>query len=286
LSDAGQAEVRAVRPGHQRVVLASGAVELSVTPKRNGELLEVEAGGYLFRVVGTRFVVSLSDSSPHLDVHDGQVAVYQRGQRLALIGPGSSWDGRDGSAGRAGVDPEAVPLAPEECKPPSAEPRENCLALAREGSHQRALECFDRQSRHGGLEAEVALYEGARLRRDVLGDLDGALSALRAYIRRFPNGAFFTEASITIVEIEAARGNAAAALAESARIVESGNARERTSELRMLRGHLREQRGEYAQAMTEYAGVIEQNGPLAEIARKRLEVLTSHVNELENQHGQ
>jgi len=264
LSETGNAVARTVRPGYTQIHLARGSVELSVTPKRNSELLDVEAGGFLFRVVGTEFQVSLRNSGPHLDVRKGQVAVYEHGSRLALIGAGGNWDS---SPTVPSETPEHLPVDQETRKQPASKPEQDCLALAREGSHRQALECFDRQSRGRGLDAEVALYEAARLRRDVLGDLNGALSALREYAHRFPNGAFSTESLITIVELEAARGNRAAALQESARILESGKARERASEIRLLRGRLRQQQGEYAQAVTEYTGVIEHGGSLALQAR-------------------
>jgi hypothetical protein len=264
LSKTGKAEARTARPGHTQILLARGSVELSVTPKRNSELLEVQAGGFLFRVVGTEFQVSLRDSGPHLDVSKGRVAVYDHGSQLASIGAGESWDSSQSVPSEI---PEPLPADPQTRKQSASKPGQNCLSLAREGSHKQALECFDRQSQGSGLDAEVALYEGARLRRDVRGDLTGALSALREYTRRFPNGTFSTEASVTIVELEAARGNRAAALQESARILESGKARERATEIRLLRGRLHQQQGEYAQAITEYTSVIEQGGSLALRAR-------------------
>jgi hypothetical protein len=264
LSESGKAEARTVRPGHTRILLVKGSVELSVTPKSNGELLDVEAGDFLFRVVGTEFQVSLSDSGTHLDVRTGRVAVYEHDAQRALIDAGGSWDS---SRVVPRESPEQLPIDVQTRNQPAAKPEQDCLALARGGNHRQALECFNQRSHGSGLDAEVALYEAARLRRDVLGDLNGALSALREYTRRFPNGAFSTEASVTIVELEAARGNAAAALRESAQILESGEARERASEIRLLRGRLRQRRGEYAQAITEYTIVIEQGGSLGLQAR-------------------
>jgi len=264
LSEAGKAEARTAQPGHTQILLVKGSVELSVTPKRQDESLDVQAGGFLFRVVGTEFRVTLRDSGPHLDVRTGQVAVHQHGAQLALIGAGGSWD----SSPVVPIDvTDPLPVDPQTRKPSPPKVEQDCLSLAREGRHDRALDCFDRQAHGSGLDAEVALYEAARLRRDVKGDLSGALAALREYGRRFPSGAFSTEALITIVELEAARGNVAAALRESARILASGQARERASELHLLRGRLFQQQGDYTQAVAEYAVLTAQEGSLALQAR-------------------
>jgi hypothetical protein len=99
----------------------------------------------------------------------------------------------------------------------------------------------------------LALYELARLRRDVLGDANGALATLRSYARRFPSGAFRTEAAVTIVEILAAQGDDAGALAESERLLASGGAIERRSDLHALRARIFARRGDRSRAEAELA---------------------------------
>ena len=69
------------------------------------------------------------------------------------------------------------------------------------GATDRAIACFQEQAASGGLTAEVALLEIARLRRDVSGDLGGAERALDEYRRRFPRGTLSAEAGIARVEL-------------------------------------------------------------------------------------
>lgn len=235
LSERGRATVESPRRGHRRIVLARGSLALAVTPQQEGQGLEIAAGGYVFRVVGTEFTVALREGGTRLEVEAGKVSVLEGSRQLALVTAGGRWESPAPSTLTAA--PSASP-APATSHGLSAAPEQDCLALARQGHHRDALGCFTRQAQGSGLEAEIALYEGARLRRDVLGDPNGALATLRESQRRFPNGTFRTEAAVTVVEILAARGDREAALAEVERLLASGAARERTAELRALRARL------------------------------------------------
>ena len=256
LSPGGRAAVEAPRPGQTRVRLEAGRVALAVTPKHGAERLEVAAGGFVFRVVGTEFTVSLDASGPRLDVREGTVAVLEGERQVALIGAGRSWQ----------RPPEPAPGASAAAATSSTEVADadiDCLAAARRGAHRAALACFEAQARGSGLQAEIAEIEGARLRRDVLGDPRGALAALQGYRRRHPGGAFATEAAVTIVEILAELGDTSAALAESEVLLASSTARERAPELGLLRGRLLRQAGDPERAAEELARVAAGGGPLA-----------------------
>jgi len=255
LSPGGRAAVEAPSPGQTRLRLEAGQVALAVTPKHGAERLEVAAGGFVFRVVGTEFTVSLDANGPRLDVREGTVAVLEGERQVALIGAGRSW--------QRPLEPAPEASAAAAAPSSTAAADADCLAAARRGAHRAALACFEAQARGGGLRAEIAEIEGARLRRDVLGDPRGALAALQGYRRRHPGGAFVTEAAVTIVELLAELGDTSAALAESEALLASSTARERGPELRLLRGRLLRQAGEPGRAAEELASVAAGGGPLA-----------------------
>jgi hypothetical protein len=84
----------------------------------------------------------------------------------------------------------------------------------------------------------MALYELARLRRDVLGDARGALAAASEYRARFPNGSLRNEVDISRVELLADLDQGRQALDESAALLASPGGRERAAELHLLRGNI------------------------------------------------
>lgn len=134
--------------------------------------------------------------------------------------------------------------------------REDCLELARRGDPRAAERCFDQRAAGSGLGAEMALYEMARLRRDVLRDAVGALAALSAYRERFERGSLRNEVDLSRVELLAELGRSTDALRESAAMLASSGGRERAAELHLLRGDvyrrdlrdLRSAAAEYEQA--------------------------------------
>jgi hypothetical protein len=82
----------------------------------------------------------------------------------------------------------AVKEAP--AKPaPSFEPA-TCDALVKAQAFDRAAHCYERRAQGTGLDAELALYELARLRLNALGDAAGAARACELYRARFPAGSF------------------------------------------------------------------------------------------------
>jgi hypothetical protein len=144
----------------------------------------------------------------------------------------------------------------EDRAPGRAKKREDCLELARSGDPRAAERCFDQRAAGSGLGAEMALYEMARLRRDVLRDAIGALEALSAYRDRFERGSLRNEVDLSRVELLAELGRSTDALRESAAMLAGGSGRERAAELHLLRGDvyrrdvrdLRAAAAEYAQA--------------------------------------
>ena len=84
----------------------------------------------------------------------------------------------------------------------------------------------------------MALYELARLRRDVLGDADGALAALGDYRQRFPAGSLRNEVEVSRIELLARLKRGPEALEASERLLGTPGGRERAAELRLLRGNV------------------------------------------------
>lgn len=129
----------------------------------------------------------------------------------------------------------------------------DCLSLARSGHTRDAEACFVKSAEGTGLAAEVALYEVARLRRDVLADAPGALQALAEYRARFPTGTLRREADMSQLELLLQLGRTGEALKQSEELLSSSSSGERAAELHLLRGHiLRKTQSRFAEAAREY----------------------------------
>jgi hypothetical protein len=163
-----------------------------------------------------------------------------------------------------GVEPalgaEPAPVASSPADSTSDSHEADCLSLARQGQTHAAEACFLERARGGGLAAEMALYELARLRRDVLSDADGALRALAEYRTRFPGGSLRREADMSQLELLLQLGRSDDALKQSDELVLSSTSGERASELRMLRGHILRKQSRFAEAAREYE-LAEAAGP-------------------------
>jgi hypothetical protein len=149
--------------------------------------------------------------------------------------------------------------------------RVNCLDSARGGDPRATESCFNRQAAGSGLSAEMALYEMARLRRDVLRDPNGALAALDEYRQRFPSGTLRNEVNISRVELLSQLGRGREALRESQALLDSSSGRERAAELHVLRGNVyRHDLADLPAAILEYERAEPFGGSLgAEASRLR-----------------
>jgi len=128
----------------------------------------------------------------------------------------------------------------------------DCLSLARAGQTRDAEACFLKRAEGSGLGAEMALYEVARLRRDVLGDAAGALRALAEYRTRFPAGSLRREADMSQLELLVQLGRTDEALRLSEELLSSSASGERATELHLLRGHILRKTRSFAAAAHEY----------------------------------
>ena len=165
----------------------------------------------------------------------------------------------------AGKAPEAQPQPTPDpgdsaaaSQPTTAEPAADvgaapdCLSLARHGQTRDAEACFLKRAEGSGLGAEMALYEVARLRRDVLGDAAGALRVLADYRTRFPSGSLRREADMSQLELLVQLGRTDEALKQSDELLSSSASGERAAELRVLRGNILRKTRSFAAAANEY----------------------------------
>jgi hypothetical protein len=237
LARGGEAWVSAPDRGRTVVRLTEGSVGLFVTHRRPEDYFEVQAGGYTFRTLGTSFRVSVESGPPELLVSEGEVAVLADGRELERVAAGGRWAAAPvpeaAGAGAPGtVNPAADPGAPAPAT------YFDCRALAHAEGPRRAVPCLEGLARASGLEAELAMHELARLRRDEFGDPAGALRALREHRARFPASSLGEEVRMEIVELLARSGEADAALAESASLLEAATPPKRRADLLVLRGNL------------------------------------------------
>lgn len=154
-------------------------------------------------------------------------------------------------------------------------PRRDCLELANQGEYRAAEQCFGERATGAGLSAEMALYEKARLRRDVLHDARGALEALNEHRVRFPQGSLRPEVNLSRVELLAELGRGREALRESEALLASPTGKERAAELHVLRGNVyRRDLSDLRAADREYALAEQLGGALgAEASQLRGAVL-------------
>lgn len=136
----------------------------------------------------------------------------------------------------------------------AVEARLDCSDLLQKDA-RAAEHCYaQRAAESSGLSAEVALYELARLRRDVQDDAKGALAALNEYRDRFPHGSLRNEVGLSRVQLLSELGRGREALNEAEALLGSAKGGERAAELHLLRGDIfRRDLADFAQAAREYA---------------------------------
>jgi hypothetical protein len=136
----------------------------------------------------------------------------------------------------------------------AVEARLDCSDLLQKDA-RAAEHCYaQRAAESSGLSAEAALYELARLRRDVQDDAKGALAALNEYRDRFPRGSLRNEVGLSRVELLSELGRGREALNEAEALLGSAKGGERAAELHLLRGNIfRRDLADFAQAAREYS---------------------------------
>jgi len=169
------------------------------------------------RILGERgrFHVDTDGTRVGVTVQRGAVRIYSSRRLVARVFAGQHWSFVPRAGAPHARAPALEPDVPAALEPAPSVPDHDCLHHARAGATDRAISCFQDQAASGGLTAEVALLEIARLRRDVSGDLGGAERALDEYRRRFPRGTLSAEAGIARVELLLRLGRPNEALVEA-----------------------------------------------------------------------
>jgi hypothetical protein len=283
LAQASHAAVSAPSPDRTTIDLSQGTVELEVAHQTAGHRLEVVGGPYRFVALGTQFRVTVRSDRVVVEVIEGTVGVLAGVKELARVEPGGSWTGAPGESddtmkSRAANELPASGSSPRLQEPtsptsgalakPATANQPDCANVARSGQARDAIACFERQAEGDGMSAELALYEIARLRKDVLSDFSGALEALRKYEARFPRGSLRGEVKVSILELLERLGRNDEALSESARLLETAWGKERALEIHLLRGNIyRQATRDFARAEAEYAHSADDSGPSGDEAQ-------------------
>ena len=258
LHPASDAAVHAAKADRTTIDLTQGTVELQVAHQSAGRRLEVVSGVYSFVALGTAFRVSTASGQVDLEVSEGTVGVVAGGKTLAKVEAGKSWRGDRAAApetakGSSRASAPVNPRPPEPSAPALAAPPD-CVVLAREGRTREAILCYEKQAEKSGMSGELAMYEIARLKRDVLSDFAGALDALRSYEARFPRGTLRGEVEVSILGLLQKLGRSDEALSESQRLLQTAWGQERAPAIRLLRGNIfRQSLHDCARAEPEYA---------------------------------
>jgi hypothetical protein len=109
------------------------------------------------------------------------------------------------------------------------------------------------------MDAELALYEKARIEAKALGKSSQALVTLDEHARRFPGGVLSTEVELTRIELLSQLGRRAEALHAIDRGLQGALGRERGGDLQVLRAELLSAGGECTAAL-EAARLASQAG--------------------------
>jgi hypothetical protein len=132
-------------------------------------------------------------------------------------------------------------------------PRESdagqCSQLAKASQYAAASACYGKVAHGSSMDAELALYEKARLEAKALGQSSQALSTLDEHARRFPGGVLTTEVELTRIELLSQLGRRAEALSAIERGLQGVLGRERGGDLQVLRAELLGAQGDCAGAL-------------------------------------
>ena len=113
-----------------------------------------------------------------------------------------------------------------------------CTPLTKAGRYQAAAACYGRVAQGSSMDAELALYEKARLEAKALGQTAVALVTLDEHARRFPGGVLAAEVALTRIELLTQLGRRAEALAAIDSGLRGTLGGERGGDLQVLRADL------------------------------------------------
>jgi tetratricopeptide (TPR) repeat protein len=129
-------------------------------------------------------------------------------------------------------------------------------ALLAQGDFARAAAELRRSADTEPRFAEHAQYELSTILHDNLHEREAALTALRQYRLRYPNGTFLVDVDFALVRIEIESGHQDETLAEATRFLSAHAAeQDKADQVRLLRAELFRRRGELPRAIEDYRAV-------------------------------
>lgn len=246
-----------------------GRLNIHVARQSPGHSFAVKTGEVEFVVLGTRFSVMAHGQDVALDVSEGKVLVKSPANEPVIVQAGGRWSNSavapTSTTPSLGVTHASLPSAsPPPDNTPAAKNNDasTCRGYLRDGKPRQAQDCYLQIATGKGLSAEMALYEVARLRRDVLSNPSSSLAALDEYERRFPSGTLTPEVQQARVDLLSRLGRFDEALSVSDQLLTSSFGRSRATELRLLRGNLlRDRKHDCSAAIAEYRRIEADPGP-------------------------
>jgi hypothetical protein len=211
------------RKGEVRLQVVHGGARFEVRPDP-ARRFQVTAAGIDVVVTGTAFSVELESGLPRVSVERGEVEIHPQGEArlLARLRADETWPARPAPSETPVPSTAAQPLDPQPAAPspapaaaqPSASSsrRSTPATPAAPADSRQLLEQANAARRSGDVaqaaelletlrvryprdpRAALASFELGRLRLDVLGDLPGAVQALRQSIALAPSGVFREDA--------------------------------------------------------------------------------------------
>jgi hypothetical protein len=169
--------------------------------------------------------------------------------------------------------PAVVRTVPSSSSPAATPPptEAECRRWAMSGKNERAQDCFRALARTAsGVEAEVALYEAARLAAEPLHEPARALALLEEHATRFPASALRGEVAWLRIRSLAQVKRFDAALQESETLMGSPEGRALTRELHLLRGRIyQDEQKNCDRALSEFLGLVGAPGAAGDDAEFR-----------------
>jgi hypothetical protein len=146
---------------------------------------------------------------------------------------------------------------------------EQCQKLAKAGDSERALDCYRTLARAGGIGAEVASYQAARITAESLRDATRTLRMLDEHAERFPAGHMRGEIRWLRIQSLERAGRLDDALSESEAMLAAPEGRTLSSDLHWLRARIYDGRSDCQRALSELVALVGEPGLRGDDAEMR-----------------
>jgi hypothetical protein len=146
----------------------------------------------------------------------------------------------------------------------------DCSLVTRNSSSKDWLFCLEKRSLGHNLDAERALLDLSQYKDKTQKDPLSAITSLRTYRQRFPDGALRGEVDFLLIELLLRTGHGNEALTESDRLLGTAWGRARSSEVHFLRGRVAQEKlNDCALALKEFELVRSEFGNIGNEATLR-----------------